>query len=82
MIKGSRSARDVRAVAIVPRLRRSDDGGMKRQDSIRCRWIFSFPNPRRTITFNFRACLLSLFFCTPYGGTFFFQHNNLLRGIV
>lgn len=82
MIKGSRSARDVRAAATVPRMRRSDDGGMKRQDSIRCRWIFPFPNPWRTITFNLWAWLLSLSLCTSYGSTFFLQHNDLLRCIV
>lgn len=82
MIKRGRSVRDARAVSIAPSMGRSDDGGVKRQDSIRSGWIFSFPKPWRTITFNFWACLLFPLLCAFYGSTFFFQHNDLLRGIV
>ncbi len=85
MVKGgSRSARNVRAVCIiVPRMRRSDDGGMKRYDSIRCCWvIFSFSRPWRTIAFNFGAFSLLLLLRTFHCSTFFFQCYDLLRGIV
>ena len=64
-------------------MRRSDDWGMKREDSIRCRWItFSFSKPWRTIAFNFWGWLLFLLLRTLYGSPFFFQHDDLLRGIV
>lgn len=60
------------AIVIVPRMRRSDDWGMKRQDSIRCLGIsFSLSKPWRAVAFHTWAWRLFLFLCTFYGSPFF-----------